>query len=300
VRDEEPNDEPRQARAVPIPSILEGAIARPGDVDFYRFRVEQGEKLAFEIETLDTPHPYFAPRLGVADSEGREVCNNLYRIIDGDGDDWIKHLEAKVIHTFENGGDYYLSMQDLTFRNGNPRFGYRVLIRRQIPHVGRVAPKIFRVSGSSTEIEEDRLNLVAGQARKLTFLAEREEGFAGDLVMSVENPPPGVESYAASVLAPAAFANDGEVIEGRYENRGTIGKDQFRPQRHIISLVLGSSEETPPTAVPRLVRFVVRPVLQGEPGPRVAVYELPLMVVPRPEPGPPGRSGKSTEPPRKD
>ncbi|PYV20062.1 MAG: hypothetical protein DMG07_00225, partial [Acidobacteria bacterium] len=136
--------------------------------------------------------------------------------------------------------------------------------------------------------------------RKLTFPAEREEGFAGELVMSVENLPPGVESYAASVLAPAAFANDGAVIEGRYENRGTIGKDQFRPQRHIISLVLGSSEGTPPTAVPRLARFVVRPVLQGEPGPRVAVYELPLMVVPRPEPEPPGRSGKSTEPPRKD
>ena len=236
VQEREPNDDVSQAANAAIPALLEGSIARPGDLDLYRFRVNAGDKLAFEVQTTDVTHPYFTPRISVLDSEGRELLNNLYRVIDGDGDDWIKTPEAKALHTFAQAGDYYLKIQDLTSRNGNPRFGYRVLIRPQIPHLGRVAPKIFRVSGSSTEIEEDRVNLVSGEARKLAFLVEREEGLGGDLALSVENLPPGVEAYAASILDQATYSKTGEIIEGRYEVRGTIDREEYRPGRRVIYL----------------------------------------------------------------
>ncbi|MSO22139.1 MAG: hypothetical protein EXQ58_02555 [Acidobacteria bacterium] len=281
----EPNDSPSDATEISIPAIVEGAIARPGDVDFYRFRVEPGQKLAFEIETTGLPHPYFAPRLAVLGSDGKELLNNIYRKIDGDGDDWIKSLEPKTVYTFEKGGEHVLEVRDLTSRNGASQCTYRVLIRPQLPHVGRVAPKTFRVLGSSAEVEEDKINLPAGEAKKIVFIAEREEGFKGELAIGVENLPPGVEAYAGSGLDLAAFETSGDVIEGRYESRGTVHKERFRPSRRLITLLLVARPEASPTPEPCLLRFFVTPVLNGKPGSRFLAYELPLMVLAPPAAG---------------
>ena len=279
VLETEPNDSASSALEISIPVIVEGAIASPGDVDFYRFRVVPGQKLAFEIETTGLPHPTFAPRLGIIGPDGKELLNNFYRKIDGDGDDWVKSLEPKTVYTFEKGGDHQLEVRDLTSRNGAPQFTYRVLIRPQLPHVGRVLPKIFRVLGSSSEVEEDRINLPAGEAKKLVFIAEREEGFKGDLALGVENLPPGVEAYSGSSLDSAAFETSGEVIEGRYESRGTVHKERFRPSRRLMALVLVARPEALPTPEPHLLRFFVTPVLDGKPGSRFLAHELPLMVL---------------------
>jgi hypothetical protein len=278
VAEQEPNDATSQAAETPVPALLEGAIARPGDVDLFRFRAKAGEKLAFELQTTGMPHPYFAPRMGLLDHEGRELTNNLYRMIDGDGDDWIKTPEAKVLYTFPQAGEYYLKISDLTSRNGDPRFTYRAMVRPQVPHVGRVAPKIFRVSGSSTEVEEDRANLMAGEARKLAFVVEREEGIADDVVLGVENLPRGVEVHPASSIDPTTYSSRGEVIEGRYETRGTIERERYRPGRRVIYLVLAARPDAPPTSVPCRVLITATPYAQGKPGPRIPVYELPLTV----------------------
>jgi hypothetical protein len=167
-----------------------------------------------------------------------------------------------------------------------------VLIRSQLPHVGRVAPKIFRVLGSSSEVEEDKINLPAGEAKKVVFIAEREEGFKGELALGVENLPPGVEAHAGSSLDLAAFETNGDVIEGRYESRGTVHKDRFRPSRRLITLVLLARPEASPTPEPCVLRFFVTPVLNEKSGSRISVYELPLMVLASP---PPGSAGTGKE-----
>src|SRR5262249_37363909 len=129
VRESEPNDSVKQALAIGFPAILEGAIARPGDVDYFRFEVKPGEKLAFDVERPGSLPPHFSPRIGIFDTEGKEILTNVYRKIDGDGDDWVKSIEPKTIFEFEKGGEYYLQMRDLTFQHGAAGFRYRVLIR---------------------------------------------------------------------------------------------------------------------------------------------------------------------------
>ena len=46
----------------------------------------------------------------------------------------------------------------------------------------------------------------------------------------------------------------------------------------MIYLVLACRPDAPLTPEPRLVRFVATPFVQGKPGPRIPVYELPLAV----------------------
>lgn len=279
VLETQPNGRTSPVSTITTPVVVNGTVASPGDVSVYRFRVEPGQKLAFEIETPNVSVPYFAPRLDVFDSDGKELFNNLYRKIDGDGDDWIKSLEPKTLYTFEKGGEYRLELRDLTFRNGSPQFTYRVLIRTQFPHVGRIAPKIFRVLGSSSEVEEDKINLPAGEVRKLVFIAEREEGFKGELALGVENLPPGVQAHAGSSFDLAAFETNGEVIEGRYESRGTVHKERFRPSRRLVTLLLVADSQVSSATESQLLRFFVTPILDGKPGPRIPIYEMPLMVL---------------------
>ena len=54
---------------ISIPAIIEGSIERPGDIDSFKFKVDPGQKLAFEIETPEFTPPRFNPRLGVVDSK---------------------------------------------------------------------------------------------------------------------------------------------------------------------------------------------------------------------------------------
>ena len=37
LKEQEPNDTPAQAASFAIPAVLEGAVGKPGDIDFFRF-----------------------------------------------------------------------------------------------------------------------------------------------------------------------------------------------------------------------------------------------------------------------
>jgi hypothetical protein len=67
IVEHEPNELPSKAESVSIPAVIEGTIERPGDLDSFKFSVEAGQKLAFEVEALDVTAPYFNPRIGVID-----------------------------------------------------------------------------------------------------------------------------------------------------------------------------------------------------------------------------------------
>jgi hypothetical protein len=247
-------------------------------VDEFTFKVQAGDKVAFEIETPRLAPPYFAPRLAVLDGSGHEVVNNIYRKISGDGDDWAKSIEPKTIYTFEQGGEYHLRIRDLTSQNGNSDFRYRILVRPQIPHIGEVAAKTFGNIG--TETEEDRINLAAGSSRKLMVLTSREEGFDGEVAISFENLPPGVQAFPATGAHPTIGSQSGQV----YEERGAIHIERYRPRRLVTTVVLVASADAPVTEMPRMARLVATPIVQGRPGLATVAQELPVMVIKPPKP----------------
>ncbi len=291
TRETEPNEV--QAPAIGVPAIIEGAIERPGDVDSFRFKVTKGQRVAFEIETPATPYPYFNPRLQVLDQEGQEVLTNVYKRVTRTTMIYWKSPEAKVMHTFSEGGEYILRMQDITSRHGQPDFQYRVLIRPQIPHVGEV--QVIEYWQRTEDEEIDRINLVPGEAKKLTVVTHREEGFTGDIAITVENLPPGVQVIPATAM----------------DDRGGLPQDQglkerFMPESREATILIAASENAPLTVSPHLIRFEVCPVAEGRVGRYVKfggeaplkpmglgqvgkpllVTEVPLMVMRPPEPPP--------------
>ena len=278
-REQEPNEGLGQALEVSVPALIEGTIEQPGDVDTFRFKVESRQRLAFEIETPEAAPPRFYPKLELLDSAGRELLTNAHEKMKIDVTDplsyfsileclakgagcnlhsisYLEALEAKVIETLDQPGQYYLRIRDLTPRRGGAGYAYRVLIRPQIAHVGEI------------EFKQDRVNLVAGEARKLTVTTGQEEGFDGEVVIGVEGLPRGVEA-----LTGAKVEDDGPLADPSVRERS------FVPKTQKATIILLAKADAPATSMPKVVRFKARPIVNGKPGTEISIGKMVLMVL---------------------
>jgi hypothetical protein len=262
VHETEPDDAAAQSPMVTLPAILEGAIDHPGDLDTFRFKLEQGQKLAFEIETPDTTPPHFNPRIGVVDGDDHEFFSNVDRRLsmfnnNADPHVFLKAISSKSTYSFEHGGEFTLQIRDITSRYGRPDFRYRILVRPQVPHVGEI-----------TLAEADQINLRRGEPRKLAITAQFEEGFAGDVSFSVDGLPQGVSAYPALQYedgrAPLEVAQNPEIV---------LPKDQK------AAIVLVAAPDAPLTREPVVASLRCRPIAKGQLGSNLLVRSLPLMVV---------------------
>ena len=253
-----PNSAPSAAEGelnLSQPVLLEGVIDRPGKVDSYKLKLKTGQRLAFELETPEASLPQFTPRLEVVDANGQEMCKNIWRRVGADNNYWMKTLQAKTIYTFERDGEYTVRIRNLVSRQADPSFQYRLLIRPQVPHVGKI------------KVEQDSLNVVPGKAGKLTVTVEQEEGYSGEVALSLEGLPPGVRAFTGAETPPP---RGGVLDEGR--------KEQFVPKNQkVVILVLGSPDAAA-TAMPQMVRLVARPVVEGRVGAPLLVQEIPVSV----------------------
>ena len=273
VAETEPNDEPSQAAPVGIPMIIEGAIDRPDDRDHFKINVKADQPLAFEIRALDMQPPHFSPRLGVFNAAGEELFSNIYTKVAGDGDDWIKSIEAKTIHTFDEAGEYTVQLRDLTSRRGGPRCAYQLLVRPQIPHVGETVFTVF--GGRDARFKDDRVNMHNGGRNKMVIVAELEEGFNEEIILEVENLPPGVR-----VLPLVAETKDVSFTGQVYEFRGTSHKERYRPPRRAEAVMFMADQDAPNTfTLPHMSRLVARPLLNNAPGAPIICQEIPVKVV---------------------
>ena len=245
---------------VDLPAIVEGSIDHPGKTDHFRFRAEAGEALAFELETPRAKVPIFNPWVRILDQKQELVFSCIFNRVEGNNVQLFRYFEPKMVYTFRQGGEYTVEIRDLTTRYAGPEFQYRVMIRPQVPHIGDL------------ELDVDRVNLLQGKAKRLTVTADREEGFGGEIALSVENLPAGVQAYPTAVqdpYRPPAF-DEGE-------------KDVFRPETQKVSLTLIAEERASPTRVPVFVLVKARAVVDGVPGAEIEVGKVPLMIVPPPE-----------------
>ena len=256
VKEQENGEKEGNLLFVSIPGLVEGTIDRPGDVDRYAIKAERGQQVAFEVETPRVGPPQFNPRFGILDEEGRELFSNVYKRLGRQLTFYLKTVESKTLYTFERSGEYSLVVSDLTRRFGNAGFRYRLLARPQIPHVGEV------------RTDTDRLNLVAGQASKITVTTDQEEGFSGDIALLLEGLPEGVEFFPGTEVK----AYQGPVPEDGMRLR-------FSPQSESVTILLLTGADAPATPLPVKLRLLARPISDEGPGPGLLIQEIPTMVV---------------------
>ena len=252
----EPNDTSEQALELTVPFLLEGSIERPGDLDLFKFWVKEKNRLAFELETPQTSPPYFNPHLSVLDKFGKEVFTNYFKKIAGDGDDWVKLIQAKTIYTFEEEGFYTLQVRDITPRFGEPKFSYRLLVRPQIPHVGKI------------EVAPNTLNLRQGETATLTVVTAQEEEFSGEVLFKLNNLPKGIQMFPGAEVEPATLPPLPE-----------LNKDRFVVKHQKTTLIITADTDSPITQMPTISHLTAIPINQGQMGKPINVGKVLIMIL---------------------
>src|SRR5207302_7103366 len=132
-----------------IPTLIEGTIEHPAEIDRVKFRIKAGDRIAVEVETLQKTIPLFNPYLRIVSTGGDEAFTNVHSTVNTCGDTILKQVQPKTVYSFPRDGEFILEIRDITHLYGDKTFGYRVLVRQQVPHMGDV------------RLAEDQINLLA-------------------------------------------------------------------------------------------------------------------------------------------
>jgi hypothetical protein len=178
------------AQPFTVPSVLNGRIENPGEIDRYVFEAKAGDKLSFEV---------FARRAWSGLDPIIRILNDKGGAI-SEADDMVYHRVSSADSWLENwsapaDGKYILEIRDLHLRGG-PQYTYAVQVTRAEPYF-------------LLEADTDKTLLAPGVNAVFYVRGLRKNGFAGDIQLGVEGLPPGVTAVAGKILA---GANDGCVI----------------------------------------------------------------------------------------
>ncbi|HUG80489.1 MAG TPA: hypothetical protein VML01_02420 [Bryobacterales bacterium] len=240
---------------VTLPALIEGAIESAGNVDRVTFDAKLGDQVALEIETPDATVPDFNPFLKIVDETGVEVFTNVHSNLNNNGGFIMKTIQPKTVFTFRRDGKFTLEIRDITTQEADDRFQYRVLLRPQVPHMGAV------------HVAERHLNLIAGEAKKISITTDQEEGFDGYIALTAEGLPSGVQ---------AIMATEPLVEEPPPLDNGKI--ERYVAKNQLATMLFAAEAGAPATKLPSNVRIMARPVRNGKMGNAILVKELLVMV----------------------
>ena len=239
-----------------LPGVVEGTIAHPAEAHRLKLRVDKAENVAIEIETPEATMPRFNPVILLSEPGGAEVATNVYTKRNNNGLYMMKMIQPKVALALHAPGEYQLEIRDITTDRAGDDFKYRVRVRRQIPHVGKI------------DVAEDQINLRPGATREVNITVEREEGFSGLVAFAVEGLPDSVIGLPA---APKP------IDKPPLPNGGKL--ERYTPIVQNSAIVLTAAPDAVAMRNAAKIRIVARPMANGKLGAPIVVKELPLMIV---------------------
>jgi len=151
--DREPNDTPEEAVETYLPAILVGTISKPGDVDYYKISVKNGEQLVFQNAAAELGSS-LEPVVGIYDA-----TQTLVKTFGEDGG----RDSNDFAYTFAKGGTYYIRVADYQ-EGGSGRHFYRFKVG-QFPMAMAAFP-LGLEEGKEREIHLTGYNLNAKVAVK--------------------------------------------------------------------------------------------------------------------------------------
>lgn len=179
----EPNDNHQTATKGELPLAFNGVLAKPGDVDHFRFAAKKGQ--TFDVHC-------YARRLG----SPLDPVMVLYHAGGGGivGNDDTGGPDSYFRVTFPEDKEYVLSIAD-HLGKGGPNYFYRVEFTPVQPLVTLSIPKVSLFSQERQTIAVPRGN------RYATIIAAGRRDFGGELVLGAEGLPAGVTLSAENMAA---------------------------------------------------------------------------------------------------
>lgn len=178
----EPNDDFAHATnsGATAPIALNGIIEKPGDIDFFKFKLTKGQKVDFftYAQTLGSP---LDSVMVIYNAKGASVGSN------DDGNTGRRRLDSKFTFTAPEDGEYAASVTDHLSRGG-PNFVYRIEAEASVPDVAFSSPN-YGVNDS----HKRQFIAVPRGNRYATLVNVTRNNASGDMTFELPNLPPGVK-----------------------------------------------------------------------------------------------------------
>jgi hypothetical protein len=251
---------PEDAKEIPVmttPGVVEGRIDRPGQAQIIHLKVEKPQAIAMEVQTPEATLPRFNPVVRLLSPDGHEIATDVYTKLNNNGLYMMKMIEAKTTVDLTAPGEYTIQVRDITTNGAGSNFLYRILVRPQVPHVGKI------------EVAEDHINLEVGSSHPVTVTIDREEGFNEYVTLDVEGLPAGVTTLPAleDHVEPPPLPNGGRL-------------ERYVAKQQQAAVMLAASDSAQLTGMPVRVRLVARLLHEGHLSTPIAAKEIWLMVIP--------------------
>jgi len=212
----ESNDSGKKAQRVALPTIVNGRISRPGDVDFFEFEARAGEEVVAEVYARRLNSPLDS-LLRLTDTSGDTLAIND-DLEDKASGLLTHHADSYLCVKLPSDGIYRLELSDSQCHGGNP-YGYRLRISAPQPDFA------LRVAPSS-------INIPTGRTVPVCLHALRKDGFSGDIAIALKDAPDGFiltggcipsgrDSIRVTITAPPNPT--GEPLALQLEGRAQIG-----------------------------------------------------------------------------
>ena len=190
ILEQEPDNTLANAQKVTLPVIINGRINQPDDWDVFQFSGKSNDTVVAEVAArrLDSPLDSIVK---LTDSAGKVLAFN------DDHEDLAAGLNTHAADSYlmsrlPADGVYYLHIGD-TARQGGEEYGYRLRLSAPQPDFElRVVPSNLSLRSKSTGA--------------LTVYAQRKDGFAGPIKLSLKNPPPGFTNAPITLAATQTIA----------------------------------------------------------------------------------------------
>ncbi|HEV2687568.1 MAG TPA: PPC domain-containing protein, partial [Bryobacteraceae bacterium] len=193
---------------LPVPSVMNGRLSKPGEIDRYKIRVEPGEKLLFELQARELGTSHLEGIISVYDASGKKL--------DSAGDKPLPEDVFAVQGTSRTSNDPFLnftvpkdvhqitvSVEDLAERGG-PLYAYRLITRQ--------TAEDFQLALASPYV-----NIPAGGTAILSVNADRR-GYDGEIQLTIPDLPKGVTVEGGFI--PRQYVDAGNTRT--FNRRGTL------------------------------------------------------------------------------
>ena len=183
VFESEPNNTAGGAQPVSFPTIINGRIDPPGDVDTFRFEGKAGDQIVAEINARRLGSPLDSV-LSITDGTGRQIASNDDHEDKGAGLN-THHADSYLALTLPAAGSYFVQIRDAQ-RGGGALHSYRLRLSLPQPDFElRVTPSALNVHG--------------GASVPVTVHALRKDGYAGPISLRLKDAPKGFSLSGAEV-----------------------------------------------------------------------------------------------------
>jgi len=170
--------------AVPVPSVINGRLNKPGEIDRYRIAAKPGEHLLLEVQARELGTSRLEAILTAYDPAGKKL--------DSAGDKPLPEDVFAVQGTSRTSNDPFLNItvpagasevtvaiEDLALRGG-PQYPYRIVVRQQAEDFYLTTTTPFA-------------NVPPGGAAIVNVIADRR-GFNGPIQLSIPDLPKGIHA----------------------------------------------------------------------------------------------------------